>query len=125
MKPEKIANRDCRTYVQNRHAFEGSNLYAEHRLVGSYPLSSRHYTVYSYGYHYPMFIHVPDVGWFENEDKYPMPSRTGYSSSTERQRSQAHPHTDTFKLSTGAMHFLDTHGYRRFVQQYVLTGEMA
>lgn len=117
MKPEKIANRDCRPYVQNRNAFIGSNLYSEHRLVGSYPLSSRHYTVYSYGYHFPMFIYVPDVGWFENED--------GYSRTTPRHRSQAHPYTDTFKLSTGAMKFLDDKGYHKFTQQYILTGEMA
>jgi hypothetical protein len=120
IKPERIANRDCRSYVQNRHSFIGSNLYAEHRLVGNYPHSDcRHYTVYSYGYHYPMYIHVPDVGWFENEDKYSM--------TTSKHRSQAHPHTDTdtFKLSTNAMKFLDDRGYRRFVAKYVLTGEMA
>lgn len=117
MKPEKIANRDCRTYVQNRDAFIGSNLYAEHRLVGGYPLSSRHYTVYSYGFHFPLFIHVPDVGWFENED--------GYSRTTSKHRSQAHPHTDTYKLSTDAMKYLDDQGYRRFVEHYILTGEMA
>jgi hypothetical protein len=42
---------------------------------------------------------------------------------TSKHRSQAHPHTDTdtFKLSTEAMHFLDTNGYRRFVAKYVLT----
>jgi hypothetical protein len=115
---ERIANRDCRKYVQHRDAFVGSNLYSEHRIVGVYPHSDcRHYTVYSYGYHYPMFIHIPDVGWFENEDKS--------SRSTERQRSQAHPHTDTFKLSTEAMRYLDDKGYKRFVQQYILTGEMA
>lgn len=118
MKPEKIANRDCRTYVQNRHAFEGSNLNAEHRVVGTYPHSDcRHYTVYSYGHHFPLFIHVPDVGWFENDD--------GYSRTTSKHRSQAHPYTDTFKLSTGAMRELDNYGYRKFVANYVTTGEMA
>jgi hypothetical protein len=46
---------------------------------------------------------------------------------TSKHRSQAHPHTDTdtFKLSTDAMKFLDDHGYTRFVYKYVLTGEMA
>jgi len=118
MKPEKVANRDCRPYVQKRQSFTGSNLFAEHRSVGTYPHSNcRHYTVYSYGYHYPMFVFVPDVGWFENEDKY---SRT-----TSKHRSQAHPHTDTYKLSAKAIHFLDDYGYRKFVRQYILTGEMA
>ena len=118
MTPPRIANRDCRAYVKANNSFDGSNLFASHRVVGTYPHTNcRHYSVYSYGFHFPMFIYVPDVGWFENEDKY---SRT-----TSKHRSQAHPHTDTYKLSTDAMRFLDDHGYRRFTQQYILTGEMA
>ena len=109
MKPERIANRDCREYVQNRHAFVGSNLYAEHRVVGTYPHSDcHHYTVYSYGYHFPMFIYVEGVGWFENEDKY--------SRSTSKHYVQAHPHAQTRKLSTRAMEYLDNRGYRELLR---------
>jgi len=123
MKPERIANKNCRSYVQKRHAFEGSNLYSHHRVVGSYPRDSVMYTVYSYGHHFPLFIYAGGM-WFENEDKYPMASRTGYSMSTERQRSLAHPHTDTAKISADAMRYLDDHGYTKFVAQYVITGGM-
>lgn len=112
-KPERVANKDCRSYVQKRHAFEGSNLFSNHRVVGTYPTDSQHYTVYSYGHHFPLFIYADGI-WFENEDKY---SRT-----TSKHRSQAHPHptTNTVKLSTEAMWFLDDYGIYKFTAKYKL-----
>jgi hypothetical protein len=116
MKPQRIANRDCREYVQKRRLFEGSNLFSIRKHIGSYPRNSETYTVYSYGYHYPMFLYTGGM-WFENASKY--------SSTASKHRSQAHPHTDTFKLSSEAMRYLDNHGYTKFVAHYVTTGEMA
>ena len=125
MTPPRIANKDCRAYVKANSSFDGSNLFASHRVVGTYPHTNcRHYSVYSYGFHYPMFIFVPEVGWFENEDRFVLPNG-GYSRSTERQRSLSHPHERTFKLSTDAMRYLDDYGYRKFTQNYLITGEMA
>lgn len=83
---ERIANRDASSYVRCRREFKGSNLF------GAY-IGDR-YVVYSYGAHWPMFIHA-DGTWFENQDKY---SRT-----TSKQKRQAHPDVDTIKLSTEQM----------------------
>lgn len=83
---ERIANRDASSYVRRRQEFKGSNLFGAH--IGD------RYVVYSYGAHWPMFIHV-DGTWFENQDKY---SRT-----TSKQKGQAHPGAATTKLSTEQM----------------------
>ena len=71
---DKIANKVCRLYVENRREFDGSNLFA--RNIGKL------YIVYSYGTHYPMFL-FRKGWWYENSDKY--------SNSTSRQHSQARP----------------------------------
>ena len=66
---DRIANKDCRSYVERKEEFEGSNLYA--RKIGKL------YVVYSYGEHYPMFL-FRKGWWYENIDSS--------SRSTERQR---------------------------------------
>ena len=83
---ERIANRDASSYVRRRQEFKGSNLFSRQ-------LDER-YVVYSYGSHWPMFIYADGI-WYENQDKY---SRT-----TSMQKSQAHPCTDTIKLSVEQM----------------------
>ena len=76
---ERVANKDCRRYVENREEFNGSNLFS--RWHGNV------YVVYSYGEHYPMFLWIDperaDGGWYENSD--------GYSVSTSKHHSQARP----------------------------------
>lgn len=62
--------------------FRDANKYAvntdDHRL----------YVVYSYGPHWPLFIHDRNTQrWYENEDRY---GRT-----TSKHRSQCHPHVPT------------------------------
>ena len=48
------------------------------------------YTVYSYGYHFPMYV-FKDLTWYENSDKY--------SVSTSKQQTQMRPNSVTeFKL---------------------------
>ena len=71
---DRIANKDCRSYVERKEEFKGSNLYAE--KIGKI------YVVYSYGEHYPMFLFRKNK-WYENSD--------GSSRSTSKQRSQARP----------------------------------
>ncbi len=83
---ERIANKNASGYVRRRREFKGSNLF------GTY-LDDR-YVVYSYGEHWPLFVHI-NGAWFENQDKY---SRT-----TSKQKRQAHPDADTVKLSTEQM----------------------
>lgn len=108
----KIANKNCRSYVEERMAFEASNIFSEHQVVGTYPLDSQHYTVYSYGYHFPMYIFVGIASgvsinkWFGN-------SSTS-SRSTSRQRSQAMPWgVDITWLPLDKMNFLRHYGFVR------------
>lgn len=83
---ERIANKNASSYVRQRREFKGSNLFGTR-------LDDR-YVVYSYGEHWPLFIHVDGV-WFENQDKY--------SCTTSTHRTQIHPRVDTIKLSTEQM----------------------
>lgn len=113
----KIANRDARQYVQNHKPFEGNNLYAVTRQCASPDPenynTAQYYVVYSYGEHYPMFIYI-NGKWFENGDKY--------SPTTSKHRSQCHPHTDTFPLSTQWMKVLAEKGYTALAQMRVVDG---
>ena len=79
----KISNSKARGFVQVRAPFVGSNTFAE--------VISGIYVVFSYGYHFPMFVCVNGT-WYENADKF--------SSSTSKQQTQLHPLCPTEKLST-------------------------
>jgi hypothetical protein len=112
----KIANRDARQYVQRRQPFTGNNLYAETWLAN--PSSTTEgdsgYAVFSYGFHWPLFVAVSLGGrtvWFENTDKH--------SVSTSKHRSQTHPHTDTTPLTVQQMRTLVQRGYTYMVRQRV------
>lgn len=80
-KTPRINGRMARSFVQDRKAFRNSNsqLYA----VNHTPLL---YAVYSYGDHWPLFVH-DGFDWYENGDKY--------SSTTSRHHSHTNPHTNT------------------------------
>ena len=85
MIPDKIANRDCRSYVDKRIPFIGNN------LSGS--LYRDKYVVSSYG-HYPIFIHT-DGQWYEVSDKY--------SVSTAKHIAQARPTSETILRTPSEM----------------------
>lgn len=89
-KPIKTSNGKCRIHVQNREVFKANNIFSER----SQSLNGEAtYTVYSYGYHFPLFVyHEPTGTWFENSNRY--------SVSTSKHRSQAHPLTQTVKVNT-------------------------
>lgn len=79
-KPIRTANNNCRQYVMSLTLFKGSNLFSEIR--------GRLYIVYSYGKHWPLFVHDGRTGiWYENNERF--------SRSTGRHHSQAHPRTPT------------------------------
>lgn len=78
----KTANFKARQHVQDRQPFTGNNTFGER--VGDA------YAVYSYGYHWPLFVHV-DGKWYENEGRY--------SVTTSKHRSQLHPLCDTELVS--------------------------
>lgn len=91
----RVANKDARNYVERRLNFQGSNTYGEGKGAWKY-------VVYSYGYHYPMFICVEDNGllhWYENKDRY--------SRSTSKHHSQLRPYNGQITLlSTAEMNAL-------------------
>tara|TARA_Y100000004_G_scaffold180703_1_gene225598 strand:- start:252 stop:599 length:348 start_codon:yes stop_codon:yes gene_type:complete len=80
----KIANRDASESVNNRHAFQGSNIFAEvirHHTCGC---NEDLYVVYSYGYHFPMYVFdYTTREWYANSDKY--------SPTTSKHQSQCRP----------------------------------
>lgn len=86
---KRIANRSCRTSVEDRVEFDGSNLYA--RI-----LQNKVYVVYSYGEHFPMFAYIGGL-WYENSDRP--------SASTARHKFHARPRwsDDRIMLDTRQM----------------------
>jgi len=84
----RVANKNARQYVDELKIFEGSNTFATNE-GGSFVydvLADRKnlYIVYSYGYHFPMYIYDRQAGiWIGNQDSY--------SVSTSRQQSQCRP----------------------------------
>jgi hypothetical protein len=79
----KSTNKTARPLVQNKQPFVSSNIYGIHL--------NNAYVVFSYGLHYPMFVHT-NGKWFENSDKY--------SVTTSKHKSQLHPLVETEKKTT-------------------------
>ena len=89
---KRIANKNAQDCVRLLVPFQGSNLFGEYD--DSDEGSNTPYVVYSYGYHFPMFIYLNNI-WYENSDKY--------SVSTSKHQSQSHPMMETIKLNTEDM----------------------
>ena len=90
----RISNRDCAPYVTRREEFKGSNLFGEWDTspehFESEPEGSMPYVVYSYGYHFPIYVWTNGL-WYEIiSDKY--------SASTSKHITQARPAADTIKV---------------------------
>lgn len=79
---KKVSNFACRPLVINRSEFKANNIFAENK--------NGIYTVYSYGYHWPLFAFI-NGQWYENSDKY--------SVTTTKHRNNVHPFEDTIKVS--------------------------
>jgi hypothetical protein len=98
MKQVLVSNTKARAKVQTLVPFKGSNTFAEYTAPQGDTLTHR-YVVYSYGYHFPMFIAEwldgQEPQWYENADKY--------SVSTSKQFSQLHPHAKTLCFTTDHM----------------------
>ena len=103
----KIANRDARKYVQSCTEFQGSNLFAVMRTDNT---GGWRYVVYSYGYHWPLFVYTNGV-WYENENKY--------SPTTSKHRSQCHPLGSTTLLPYDQIKTLANYGYTALAKQRV------
>ena len=88
----RVANKNARQYVNELKEFEGSNTFAINDggsfaydvLADRKNLYKNLYIVYSYGYHFPMYIYDRQAGiWVGSNDKY--------SSSTSKHQSQCRP----------------------------------
>jgi len=99
------SNKNARVLVNGLTDFKGSNTFAETNA----PTETRPtylYVVYSYGYHFPMYIaewfEGQEPTWYENSDKY--------SQSTTRQQSLLRPSAPTIKMGNEQMKTLSKHG---------------
>lgn len=70
----KTSNQNCRQYVERQEPFKANNLFAERH--------GNTYTVWSYGYHWPLFV-CKGGQWYETNGKY--------STTTSKHQSQARP----------------------------------
>ena len=89
----RVANKDASKYVNELKEFKGSynknaktrskaTIFAENEPA--FNLNEELYVVYSWGYHFPMYIYDRQAGiWVGSNDKY--------SSSTTRHQSQCRP----------------------------------
>lgn len=72
----KTSNKNARSQVNELKDFKGSNTFGEN--------TEKFYTVYSYGYHFPLFSYDKVKGvWYTNSDRY--------SVTTSKHRTQLHP----------------------------------
>lgn len=116
---KKTSNKDARKYVQQCIQFKGSNTFSE-LLSPNQSVATWRYVVYSYGYHYPMFVAEWANGlnneptWYANADKY--------SQSTSKQMSQLHPLVETVSMSTQALKTLVNNGIAGIVSVYAQQG---
>ena len=73
----RTSNKNSSIYSSSLDDFKGSNIFGEN--------TENLYIVYSYGYHFPMFIYdKKEHLWFKNSDKY--------SSSTSKHQTQVTPY---------------------------------
>ena len=80
----KIANKDASQYVNKCEEFKGSNTFAEMNINEYYKEKANLYVVYSYGYHFPMYVFdYTTREWYANSDKY--------SPTTSKHQSQCRP----------------------------------
>ena len=116
----RVANRDAKQYVNELKEFKGSfNKYAKHNASifaeneSDFDLYSEDlYVVYSYGYHFPMYIYDRQAGiWIGSKDKH--------SVSTTRHQSHCRP-SDLASIENGGC-WLDTADE---MNEYIRCGSM-
>lgn len=114
----RVANSKARPYVQSKLTFMGSNLWGEWITDPENSDDLGRYVVFSYGYHFPMWVYdMHSCQWYGNQDKF--------SQSTSRHCSQTIPvaRDEITWLSTGFMCKLVRLGYRELIARRIITGE--
>ncbi len=102
---KRVANKDISEYIDKLEVVEGSNIFTENsgKLPDDPSTDDNLYIVYSYGWHFPMYIYCRQSDlWYGNSDKY--------SVTTTKHQSQARPQTVNHWLTTTAMKNLVMHG---------------
>lgn len=83
---QNTANKRASQYIASNQAFKANNIFAEWESLNIY-------SVYSYGYHFPLYVYVKDLNkWYENKDKY--------SITTSKHKSQCRINVDYIGLNT-------------------------
>ena len=80
----KTSNQNCSELGANLIEFKANNIFSD------YIKYDKLYVIYSYGYHFPMYVKYKNT-WYENSDKY--------SVSTSKQQTQTRQSYNT-KLKT-------------------------
>lgn len=86
MSKKRVANRDINTHIDKLEIVEGSNIFTENsgKLPDNPETDDNLYVVYSYGWHFPMYMYCRQADlWYGNSDRY--------SASTTKHQSQARP----------------------------------
>ena len=116
----RVANKDASKYVNELKEFKGSyNKYGKHNTsifaenIEAFDLYGKElYVVYSYGYHFPMYIYDRQAGiWIGSKDKH--------SVSTTRHQSHCRP-SDLASIEDGGC-WIDTADE---MNEYIRCGSM-
>ena len=93
----KITLNEMQREVQGRRLFEGNSVFSR--------ITDNLYVVYSYGYHFPMYVYDYAIGkWIGNSDKY--------STTTSRHQSKCNPNDVEFWLDTDELkHMIGKGGF--------------
>ena len=98
MSKKRVANRDIDTHIDKLEIVEGSNIFTENS-----GFTHNLYVVYSYGWHFPMYMYCRQADlWYGNSDRY--------SASTTKHQSQARP-------TRGVDQWLTTNDMKQLLQR--------
>ena len=96
----KTTLNEMRAEVEGRRIFEGNSVFSNS--------NDDFYTVYSYGYHFPMYVYDYAIGkWIGNNNKY--------SCTTSRHQSKCQPNNVSFWMGTAEIkEMLDMGGFVQY-----------
>lgn len=103
----RTSNKNARGFVQRREPFRANNTYAE--VIGG------RYVVYSYGAHWPLFVHEGGQ-WYFNSSKY--------GTTTSKHHSQLHPLCDGTALPVEKMLELAQFGLTGMLTKHLVGDEV-